>query len=161
IDTPYGVESHIAFQGFAVLGKQLFAGTDYGVFVSTDQGMSWQPINRGLPSPIQSDVRKYVKTLAVSGDTLFAGTAGSGIFRFDNQSRNWTEINNGLLNRDVNTFAVSGDRIIVGTEAGISVSTDRGENWRSANAGIQAHVIDYIDVIDNRLLVGTGGNVYA
>jgi photosystem II stability/assembly factor-like uncharacterized protein len=173
IDTPYGARSDITFNAFAVVGKQIFAGTDYGVFVSTDQGMNWRRINSGLPTfSYSKDERKYVKSfakddvrfitaLAVSGDTLFAGDRNFGVFRFDSQSQSWTEVNNGLFNLNVNTFAVSGGKLFVGTEAGVSVSTNNGESWRSANSGINAHSIGIIGVKDNRLLVGAGRDVYA
>src|SRR5262249_7615428 len=117
VATPHGPANDIIYNAFAVIGKQLFVGTNYGIFVSTDPGMSLRPINRGLPSPPKED-RKYVNALAVSGDTLFAGFAGHwyfGVFRFDSQSQSWTEVNNGLLDRNVNTFAVSGGKLFVGT----------------------------------------------
>jgi len=164
IDTPYGPASLIAYNAFAVMGKQLFVGTNYGVFVSTDQGMSWRPINRGLPSP-SKDGWKYVNALAVSGDTLFAGIAGKlnlGVFRFDSQSQSWTEVNEGLFDRNVNTLAVSGGKLFVGTDAGVWVSTDKGESWRSANSGMKAnHGVGEIAVRDNHLLVKSFGGVYA
>jgi photosystem II stability/assembly factor-like uncharacterized protein len=164
IATPYGPANDISYNAFAAMGKQLFVGTNYGVFVSTDQGMSWRPINRGLPSPFK-DGRKYLNALAVSGDTLFAGFAGRlnlGVFRFDSQSQSWTEVNEGLVDRDVNTFAVSGGKLFVGTEAGVWVSTDKGESWRSANSGMNAnHGVGEMAVRDNRLLVQAFGGVYA
>jgi photosystem II stability/assembly factor-like uncharacterized protein len=164
IATPYGPVNDIIYNAFAVIGKQLFVGTNYGVFVSTDRGTSWLPINRGLPSP-SKDGRKYVNSLAVSGDTLFAGFAGQwnlGVFRFDSQSQSWTEVNEGLFNRNVNTFAVSGGKLFVGTGAGVWVSTDKGESWRSANSGMNAnHGVGEMVVRDNRLLVQAFDGVYA
>jgi photosystem II stability/assembly factor-like uncharacterized protein len=163
IATPHGPADDIIYNAFAVIGKQLFVGTNYGVFVSTDRGMSWRPINRGLPSPYK-DGRVYVNTLAVSGDTLFAGFASSlnlGVFRLDSQSQSWTEVNNGLLDRNINTFAVSGGKLCVGTEAGVWVSTDNGQSWKSANSGMNDQSFGEIVVRDNRLLTGAGGVVYA
>jgi len=155
------------------MGKQLFVGTDYGVFVSTDQGMSWRPINRGLPSlsyskesgkygkSFSEDDMKFITALAVSGDTLFAGDKNFGVFRFDGKSQSWMEVNNGLLNLNVNTFAVSGRKLFIGTEAGVWVTTDNGESWKPANSGINTSGVGYIAVRDNRLLVGAFGGVYA
>jgi len=163
IATPNGPANDISYNAFAVIREQLFVGTNYGVFVSTDRGMSWRPVNRGLPS-LSKDFRKYVSALAVSGDTLFAGFAGHwyfGVFRFDSQSQSWTEVNNGLLDRNVNTFAVSGGKLFVGTDAGVWVSTNNGESWRSANSGINTNSVGIIAVRDNRLLTQVPGGVYA
>ncbi len=56
-------------------GNTIFAGTQGGgVFRSTDNGTSWQQINRGLANTT-------VYSLAVSGSTLFAGTFGGGVYK--------------------------------------------------------------------------------
>jgi photosystem II stability/assembly factor-like uncharacterized protein len=160
IATRYGSDSNIDFRTFAVIGTRLFAGTNNGVFVSTDQGMSWRLINQGLPSYQKNDRWKPVRTLAVKNDTLFAGTSGFGVFQFNSQLQSWTESNNGLLGRDVSAFAVSDDKIIVGTDAGISISTDNGESWKSSNSGIYQAGGGFA-VIGNRLFTKIGSILYA
>jgi hypothetical protein len=57
----------------AVSGTNLFAGTEGGVFLSTDNGTSWTQASTGLTSTL-------VSALAVSGTNLFAGTDG-GVWR--------------------------------------------------------------------------------
>ena len=58
----------------AVYGPDLFAGThNSGVFLSTNNGTSWNAVNTGL-----TDTSVY--SLATSGPYLFAGT-GSGVWR--------------------------------------------------------------------------------
>ena len=59
---------------FATLGSSLFAGTNGGVFLSTNSGTSWTAVNTGLTNTV-------VNALAVSGSNLFAGTAGGGVWR--------------------------------------------------------------------------------
>jgi hypothetical protein len=56
-------------------GTNLFAGTSGGVFLSTNNGTSWTEVNSGLPP------NTYVTELAVSGNNLFAGTRGTGVWR--------------------------------------------------------------------------------
>jgi hypothetical protein len=54
----------------------LYAGTESGVFRSTDGGAKWTEANSGLTTP-------DVQTIAVDPKTparLFAGTAGGGVF---------------------------------------------------------------------------------
>jgi len=53
---------------FAVIGPDLFVGTYRGIFLSTDSGASWNTASDGLTD-------RYVKALAVSGTTLFVGSA--------------------------------------------------------------------------------------
>ncbi len=53
---------------------ELYAGTEFGVFFSSDTGASWQPFNAGLPNTI-------VETLDFKDDdTLVAFTHGRGAF---------------------------------------------------------------------------------
>ncbi len=59
---------------FAVNGSHLFAGSYYGgVFLSTNNGANWTPVNTGLTNT-------RVFSLAVSHLSLFAGTDG-GVWR--------------------------------------------------------------------------------
>lgn len=54
----------------------LFAGSDNGIFSSSDSAQSWAPCNEGL-------FNRNVVTLKVKDTTLFAGTYGNGIFALD------------------------------------------------------------------------------
>ena len=54
----------------------LFAATELGVFVSTDDGARWQPLQNGLPvTPVQD--------LIVHGDDLAIATNGRGFWVLD------------------------------------------------------------------------------
>jgi hypothetical protein len=55
-------------------GTNLFAGTDRGVFLSTDNGTTWKAFSTGIPDT-------YVLSLAVNGTNLFAGTGLFGVWR--------------------------------------------------------------------------------
>jgi photosystem II stability/assembly factor-like uncharacterized protein len=70
-------------------GPDLFAATrGGGVFLSTDNGSSWIPLDNGFTNP-------YVNSLGVSGTSLFAGTTtlyggiGGGVFRSTDNGANW------------------------------------------------------------------------
>ncbi|MGH9847487.1 MAG: putative Ig domain-containing protein, partial [Blastocatellia bacterium] len=74
-----------AAQTFALLsvGSNLYAGTSGGVFLSTDQGGSWNERNKGLTT-------LHVNALASSAANLLAGTNGGGVFRSADNGQNWT-----------------------------------------------------------------------
>ena len=92
-----------------VRGTDLFAGTEKGVFLSSDNGAHWAPVNSGLPADTP------VSCLALSGPNLFAGTA-KGVFLSTDNGANWAAINSGLAFTDVECLAVCG----TGLYAGIS-----------------------------------------
>jgi photosystem II stability/assembly factor-like uncharacterized protein len=55
-------------------GDKIFIGSSGGVFLSMDSGQSWTEVNEGMRS-------LGVPSLAVKGDTLFAGTSNDGVLR--------------------------------------------------------------------------------
>jgi Secretion system C-terminal sorting domain len=58
-----------------VSGNNIFAGTyGDGVFLSTNNGVSWTNISKGLG-------QQSVYSLTVSGGNIFAGTNGRGVWR--------------------------------------------------------------------------------
>jgi glyoxylase-like metal-dependent hydrolase (beta-lactamase superfamily II) len=56
-------------------GPNAYAATDSGVFLSRDQGASWDALNSGLPSD------RIVQSLLLVGDTLVAGVYGQGVWK--------------------------------------------------------------------------------
>jgi photosystem II stability/assembly factor-like uncharacterized protein len=128
-------------------GTKLFAGTDAGVFLSTDSGATWTATG-ATGNPIWA--------LAVSGTSLFAGTSG-GVFSSTNDGTDWTAVNNGLNTRSLlHSFAVSGSNLFAGTwGGGVFFSSDNGTNWSAVNDGIVPN-----NVMINAL-VAPGANVFA
>jgi len=74
-------------------------------------------------------------------NTVFAGTAGQGVFRSTDGGQNWIQLNTGLANLTVNDLLIdptNTSNVLVGTgrgslvgeaTAGIYRSTDRGSTW--------------------------------
>src|ERR1035437_1387392 len=107
----------------AVSGTKIIAGTPMGgVFLSTDTGSNWKPVNNGMTN-------LWINTLILSGNNIFAGTEGDGVYLSTNDGANWTQVNNGLFDHDVYCFAINGDNIFAGTYGGIYLSTNNGTNW--------------------------------
>jgi len=76
-----------------------------------------------------------VKTISVSGQYVFAGTAGSGVYYTTNEGGTWLASSNGLGNMTVNKIECSGSVVIACTEAGLYRSTANGSNWSQVNSG--------------------------
>jgi uncharacterized protein (TIGR03437 family) len=103
-------------------GSTLYAGTDGGVFRSTD-GSSWT--SSGL-----TDLR--VISFALMNGVLYAGTDGSGVFRLNGSS--WQAVNRGLSSLSVSALGVQGTLLYAGTrDGGICLSRDGGANWTPVN----------------------------
>jgi hypothetical protein len=135
---------------FAVKGSSIFAGTSgSGIFLSVDSGSSWSAVNAGL-------TYKNVRSLAVSGDNIFAGT-DSGVFLSTNNGALWTLVNNGLMTTSVRSLAVSGGNIFTGTDSGLFLSANNGALWTSINIGQTYSKIYSLAINNSNIFAGTWG----
>ncbi len=118
------------FNAFAVNSFNFIFVGDYEIMYnagkvirSINNGQSWDWINfPGNKPSIQTLVINYL-------DYIYAGTAGTGLYRSIDNGANWTQVN--LSNNNVYSLATdSVGTLFAGTGAGkIFRSTDNGYNW--------------------------------
>ncbi len=118
-------------------GAIFFAGTDYGIFRSTDSGFSWRGINSTVGS---------AQCLESSGTNLFAGTSHNGVFVSSNSGRDWHSASHGLPPYTLPThtdksyviyaLAISGRNVFAATQDGVYCSVDSGATWNGVNNGL-------------------------
>ncbi|MGA2296082.1 MAG: hypothetical protein ABSG15_00860, partial [FCB group bacterium] len=131
-----GIDTNYAFTSFAFSGNNIFAGTNgKGVFLSTNNGTNWTPVNQGLTHPA-------VNSLAVNGNKIYAGCAdflGGGLYMSSDNGNNWNYLHNGIDTTSfyVQAVAVSGNNIFLGTVSlGVYLSPDNGASWHKINKGL-------------------------
>ena len=138
---------NITVQSLAVIDKNLFAGTENGVFLTTNNGTSWTKVNTGLADT-------GISALASIGTNLFASTS-SGVFLTTNNGTGWKQVNNGLTATSIRSLATVGTSLFASTfGSGIFVTTDNGSNWISANGSVFQNA--YV-----ALLAGAGTSIFA
>src|SRR5690606_7421460 len=101
----------------------------------------------------------YITSIALSGDHVFAGTYGSGVFRSINGG-DWTPVSNGLtesIDLTVNGIVIVENTIIAGTVGGVFVSTDNGENWIKT---LPNQYTNCLAANNNMIVAGTYNGVY-
>jgi photosystem II stability/assembly factor-like uncharacterized protein len=140
-------------------GTTLFAGTDRGVYRSTDDGAHWSLCNNGLTTI-------WVHSLAISEEKIFAGTVGGGIFLSIDNGTSWTAANSGLTNPNINDLTVVGTKIYASTMfsyAGVFLSRDGGSTWvnigNTAN-GLTGNGVGTIVVSGDSLFAATDNGVF-
>ncbi|MFH0864808.1 MAG: T9SS type A sorting domain-containing protein [Bacteroidota bacterium] len=127
-------------------GSYLFAGTNNGVFISSDNGSTWTASNNGFTN-------YSVRSLTASGSTILAGTV-QGIFLSTDNGANW--LSAGLDSVSITSIIISGSNIFAGSFLdGIYLSQDNAQNWISMNNGVPE---DYITI--NSFLI-SGSNILA
>jgi len=137
----------------AASGSNVFAGTDSaGVFLSTDAGASWAPVNAGIQST-------HISSIAINGLNVLVGTTDRALFLSTDCGRNWT------LSRPsgpeftawtVPALFEYGADVFAGTQIGIFLSTNGGVSWKAKSGGDEG--LNYTQV--NSLTV-SGAYVFA
>ncbi|MEO5618146.1 MAG: hypothetical protein ABIS67_10275 [Candidatus Eisenbacteria bacterium] len=106
----------------------LYCGTNDGVFISVNGGVSWNKLLSTSMS-VRSLTIHPIRT-----GTLYAGTYGSGVYKSLNAGQSWAQINLGLVNtsvRDVALHPTKPETLLVatGTGGGIHRSYNGGFTW--------------------------------
>jgi len=100
----------------------VFAGTDSGVYRTTDGGANWVPLRGGLPYGPNASVRAIVQD-PLSPQVMFAGLFGGGVYQSLDHGTTWSGVfaQSGLANLDVRSLTVDGARktIYAGTDNGV------------------------------------------
>lgn len=115
----------------AVGGTMLFAGTDYGIFRSSDSGKTWQPVSRSWTTG--------GCFLSVMGTRLFAVYGGSmwsqGDLRYTDSAFSVSADSaipyDTLLRGPVSSISVQDSLIFTGLYRGAMVSHDSGLTWEN------------------------------
>ncbi|HZR45858.1 MAG TPA: hypothetical protein VFA47_04085 [Candidatus Manganitrophaceae bacterium] len=105
-----------------------------------------------------------IQTVAAgSGETLFVGTYGDGLFRSDDGGIHWAPANFGLGDKFiVNLTRLKEGVLFAGTiRAGLFRSRDDGRHWEPANQGLEnTDVHAMASLPGGRIFAGTGQGVY-
>jgi photosystem II stability/assembly factor-like uncharacterized protein len=138
-------------------GSLLFAGLRTGgLFLSSDQGMSWVAAGDGLPDAPVSD-------LLVREDTLMAVMHFTDIFRSFDRGMHWTEAGSGVVKPAWSAYYIfrlnsKGRHIFAGTYFGVYHSTDWGSTWTPANQGLADSNVSALAFKDTLLFAGTSNH---
>lgn len=141
-----------SIQAVWVRNGRLYAGTfGQGVHVSDDLGRSWHPFNEGLVGGFL-DSQLDVTDLQVRGDSLYAATAGAGVYlrNLASAGATWrlfgTELEPNQAS-NVNAVTLGGSRLIAsaGSNGMVFLDDPGATDWTVSNldnvgihAGVQA-----------------------
>lgn len=78
-------------------------------------------------------------SVAVSDTIVIIGNSGGGVHLSTNNGVTWTSVVNGLTNSNVNSLAINGTYIFVGTDNGVFNSSNYGNNWSPVTNGLPAN----------------------
>lgn len=148
-----------------VVSTTLYAGTQFsGVFRSTDAGIHWRGITRGIHPSV-------TRVVAIAIDphhpqTLFFATGGDAPYRSVDGGAHWTKSFTGLGQQpDIRALAIdpahSATVFAASPRDGVFRSLDGGLTWRPADAGLPDLSINALLAAGSGLFVGSQSGVAA
>ncbi|HZV11798.1 MAG TPA: T9SS type A sorting domain-containing protein [Candidatus Kapabacteria bacterium] len=116
-----------SIRSLLVNGSNLYAATLNGLYMTTDNGDSWNEISIGFPDQV-------IFCLGVNGNTLFAGMQHGGVYKTSNINAKWREgwaeaDSNLPVQSGVNAFTSLDGYFFVATGEDVYGTTDNGTHW--------------------------------
>jgi hypothetical protein len=164
----------VAFKNSSAGGEssiEILAGMDSrGIFKTLTGAGNWDEFNKGL-------TYHNVNVIYANGQDIFSGTL-NGIFRWDNTSKEWMELSEGIENRNIVSFGVDlqGDTIYAGSgtfqdKKGLFAnipclykSTDKGKTWKASDKGLPDETLVYAIAVNEkrpeRIYLGTSEGIF-
>ena len=132
----------------------LYIAATNTVFVSTDNGETWRtfcarPDGDAIGFVIVDGIQK-----TGSGLTMYLALENKGMFRSIDAGKQWTLLNDGLVDRTISTLATIGDTVFAGTDKGLYRLDDSGA-WERLLVDV-SETIYALAVSEDNLYVGTG-----
>jgi photosystem II stability/assembly factor-like uncharacterized protein len=131
----------------------VFAGAaDRIIYRSTDSGVVWSQSSR-------FSQHASVHALAASGTTVYAGTFGGAVFRWNAAEADWSETTR--LSHDARTVvdlaAESDSRVLAAAQSGLYRTTDGGETWTHLTESVGGNTYNTVATdLGGSIFVGTG-----
>ena len=118
-----------------------------------------------VQTSLNGGLNSFIFSMAVNGDTIFAGSNGGVHLSIDNGD-NWVEMNNGWPGATVTALAIKGNYVYAGMGSGLGVylSTNNGNSWTALNTGMSTELttgVGAILITDTTIFAGcTNYGVY-
>ena len=130
----------------------LYAGTFWGTFKTTDFGSSWKYINGNSNSSSYTD-----QAIVINGNKIIIGTLENGPYLTVDNGNSWNYANNGMSNINIHSMANKGDTVFAGTNGGVYFSSNFGGQWRKVSSDFTNDTVTAIAIDGNIIYAGTNG----
>lgn len=152
-----GFSMMTSFNQFYSYGNKLWLATNHGVYMLTNNGLTWTFKNNNIPFSAN------IYSIISKGDTMYCGTS-NGVYYSLNGADLWMQAANGLpaSTTVVNSFTISGNLCYAATQSNGVYSTVIGaNNWSVAGTGLPQYTnVNSIISTSNSLAIGTFDGFY-
>jgi len=116
--------------------ETVFAGTDSGIFCSTNGGRAWREVD--FPADLAPVLSLALSPGYASAGLLFAGTESYGLYTSQDRGHSWTRLGEGTIDGAVNSLLLSPEfparpEMLVSWAEALLISRDGGQTWSDWN----------------------------
>lgn len=145
------------------LQNKVLAGTEVGLFESSNAGESWQAVG-----PVGVAIRD-IRQSASASQRWLAGTEDQGVLQSDDDGSSWQFAKGGLAKETIYAVAIDPhdpQRMAAGGyQTGVYVTTNGGKRWRKYTKGLTnltIHALQFDPEEPGKLWAGTvGGGLFS
>lgn len=102
-----------------------------------------------------------VLCLHSSGNTLFAGIGGLGLWKSEDEGVSWLAVNEGMTEYNPRTITEKNKVLYTGMgNGGVYRSADAGKTWEKRNKGLQCASVWSLTFKDDLLFAGTSNGIF-
>ncbi len=124
--------------------QSIFLAVANRLYSSTDSGNVWSQITTGIPSFL------YTASLFTSDSIVYL--VSTDVYKSADDGANWTKMNTGLFG---SCIIEHNNTLLVGTNQGVSRSTNNGTSWQGASTGLPNFFsVGYIVALGSDLYIG-------
>ncbi len=138
-----------------IVGSNVFACTDSGVYVSADRGLTWQARNNGLPDGIAVEIADSNAVLLVLRQPR-SYDESARVYKSTNSGLAWASSSAGLPSYCTVVSRNGGDWY-VGGWGKVYLSTDAGGTWSEKSTGLPGYSLSDFAFIGNTVFTSFGG----
>lgn len=129
-------------------GGNLLAGTNDGIYISTNAGGSWSDVTTGLTNT-------FIRSIIEDSSFIFAASQ-DGIFKSGDGGNNWSSSSLGLSSTDITDLASFGISIFAGTfDGGLYQTFDDGASWLNVDSSFTGTMVSSIAILASDVFVST------
>ncbi len=135
-------------------GNKLYAGTGQGLFVSTNDGVTWDSLFK--VSPFASIP---IISIIAFENTIITGTRHHGMQMSIDNGKSWSKDNIYIKNAvEIYTFLLMNKKLYAGAEGGLFYSTNNGSNWEQTS--LKGLTVFDLTSQNNNIYAATSKGVY-
>lgn len=111
-------------------GNNMYAGTGKGIYLSTDDGISWVKRFAGIEA-----MPPYAYCFTSGNGVVFSGVSNGGLYSTTDEGISWNHSNNGLFSNSIFYCLTNINNVLLaGGNYGVYFSTNTGASWLKSNS---------------------------